>query len=184
MPGNAGNGVRGGERRQREGEGGTGRGRGGGLPSDVKESERVSGAAQDSGTLFKLRRVETSITVVPPQLSPRGQTQATYPSPSNHFFLLLYLPHLLLLSFCSAKRQDFFSPDCYTLKICFIRIAEIFEILFIARLGISVITRLSFIACISVWECALFNFICKLYIRIDSLYLSRIRCCIFIFGYK
>lgn len=94
------------------------------VPSDVKESERVSGAAQDSGTLFKLRRVETSITVVPPQLSPRGQTQATYPSPSNHFFLLLYLPHLLLLPFCSAKRQDFFSPDCYTLKICFIRIAE------------------------------------------------------------
>lgn len=50
---------------------------GGGMRSDAKEGERVSGAAQDSGTLFKLRRVETSITVVPPQLSPRGQTQAT-----------------------------------------------------------------------------------------------------------
>lgn len=47
------------------------------MRGDAKEGERVSGAAQDSGTLFKLRRVETSITVVPPQLSPRGQTQAT-----------------------------------------------------------------------------------------------------------
>lgn len=56
------------------------------VPSDVKEGARVNGVAQDSGTLFKLRRVETSITVVPPQLSPRGQTQATYPPPSNLFF--------------------------------------------------------------------------------------------------
>jgi len=47
------------------------------MRSDAKEGERVNGVAQDSGTLFKLRRVETSITVVPPQLSPRGQTQAT-----------------------------------------------------------------------------------------------------------
>lgn len=103
----------------------------GGVLSDVKESERVSGVAQDSGTLFKLRRVETSITVVPPQLSPRGQTQATYPSPLNLFFLRRHSP--VSLTFISyllfrAKRRDSFSPDCYTLNICFIRIAEFLEI--------------------------------------------------------
>lgn len=153
------------------------------VPSDVKESERVSGAAQDSGTLFKLRRVETSITVVPPQLSPRGQTQATYPSPSNHFFLLLYLPHLLLLPFCSAKRQDFFSPDCYTLKICFIRIAEFLKFYRSTTWDINYNSSV-FFSHVFPFGLFRFNFICKLYVCLDSLYLSRIRCCVFIFGYK
>lgn len=102
---------------------------GGGVPSDVKESERVSGAAQDSGTLFKLRRVETSITVVPPQLSPRGQTQATYPSPSNHFFLLLYLPHLLSLTFLFCEKTRFLLARLLHVKNLFHSNRRIFEIL-------------------------------------------------------
>lgn len=133
MPGMA---FRGGERRRR-GENEKGR-----VPSDVKESERVSGVAQDSGTLFKLRRVETSITVVPPQLSPRGQTQATYPSPSNLFFLSAGTPSVSL-TFISyllfwARRQDSFPPDCYTLKICFIRIARFLEFYYGKSLRISI----------------------------------------------
>ena len=74
----------------------------------AKEGERVNGVAQDSGTLFKLRRVETSITMVLPQLSPRGQTQATYPSPSNLFFFSYHFPISLtffsyLLLFCAER---------------------------------------------------------------------------------
>lgn len=62
-------------------------------------------------------------------------------------------PPSLILLFCT-KRQDSFSPDCYTLKICFIRSAEFLEFYYSERLKIS-INSISLITCTSVWAASM-----------------------------
>jgi len=87
-------------------------GRGGGswwlCAATRKRAARASGAAQDSGTLFKLRRVETSITVVPPQLSPRGQRR---PPPPLLRFLTLFPPPSVPCPLLLPTRGNFLPPS-------------------------------------------------------------------------